>query len=488
MLKTLIIKEFKNILLSPKFSATFLTASILILLSVFIGLTEYNVKKTQYETGIKMASQKLSERTHWGGANTEVFREPNPMQIFVSGISNDIGRFSNIDDYDQIKLRKSMYSDDPVFAVFRLIDLTFVIQVVLSLLAILFTYDAINGERENGTLKLVLANSLPRWKYLLAKFSGAWLGLIVPLSIPVLISFLILILYNIPLYDIAGNLSVFILLGLLYYTFFISVGLLVSTLTKNSSSSFLFLLVFWVTIVLIVPRMGTMVAGQLVKTTSQSELDSQLEQFSNQQWQKHEDYLRDVWTARNQDVDAVKADEQQAYRDDKTWEWMEEDDAARKALQKEISDFGKRVKEEMLNRKVQQEYLGFNLSRISPAAVFMLSAMNLADTDVHLKNRSEKNMEDYKESFNTFVSKKNEESGGGGGGIQITMDSERGLSIKMADMKKSIDTSDMPRFKSKPRRLASVLGQIIIDFGILSVMSLLVLGSAIFAFVRYDVR
>ena len=41
MLSTLVIKELKAILLSPKFAATFAVASVLILLSVFIGIREY---------------------------------------------------------------------------------------------------------------------------------------------------------------------------------------------------------------------------------------------------------------------------------------------------------------------------------------------------------------------------------------------------------------------------------------------------------------
>ncbi|KAA3614086.1 MAG: DUF3526 domain-containing protein [Calditrichaeota bacterium] len=487
MIKILTIKEFKNILLSPKFSVTFLMTSILILLSLFIGIQEYNIKQVQFETGNKMAAQQLSERTHWGGANTQIFREPNPMQIFVSGVSNDIGRFSNISEYDPVKLRKSMYSDDPVFAVFRSIDLVFIIQVVLSLLAILFTYDSINGEREDGTLKLVLANAIPRWKYLFAKFSGAWLGLIVPLSIPLLIGLLLLMVYNIPIQPMAARLSLLIVMGLLYYTFFIGIGLLISALTRNSSSSFLFLLVFWVVAVLIVPRIGTMAAGQIVPTISQSEIESQIEQFANQQWQKHEDYLKDVWKERNLETDGLSAEERQAYKDEKMWQWMEEDDNARNAMQKEISEYSRRAKEKMVNQKSEQENLGFNLARISPAATFMLSAMNLAGTDVHLKNRYEKDLDTYKESFTDFTNKKAKESGDSGG-IRITMDSESGMSIKMADMKKTLDTSDMPRFVNLPRRMATVLSQTIIDFGILSTMILLTLGASFLAFVRYDVR
>ena len=84
------------------------------------------------------------------------------MQIFASGVNNDIGRLSNISTWTEVKLRQSTYSDDSLFALFRFIDFTFIVQVVLSLFAILFTYDTINGERESGTLKLAFSNAVPR--------------------------------------------------------------------------------------------------------------------------------------------------------------------------------------------------------------------------------------------------------------------------------------------------------------------------------------
>ena len=88
------------------------------------------------------------------------------MQIFSSGVTNDIGRFSPVDATEAVSLRGSPYSNNPIFAVFRLLDLNFIFLVVISLFAILFTYDAINGEREAGTLRLTFANAVPRVKYL----------------------------------------------------------------------------------------------------------------------------------------------------------------------------------------------------------------------------------------------------------------------------------------------------------------------------------
>ena len=52
------------------------------------------------------------------------------------------------------------------------VDWAFIIGYVLSLIALLFTFDAVSGEREHGTLRLMLANPIPRHTVLIGKFLG----------------------------------------------------------------------------------------------------------------------------------------------------------------------------------------------------------------------------------------------------------------------------------------------------------------------------
>ena len=72
-------------------------------------------------------------------------------------------------------------SDNPYLVVFPRTDLTFVFQIVISLPTFLFSYDAIAGERQNGTLALVLSNAIPRGKLLFGKYLGGILSLAIPL-------------------------------------------------------------------------------------------------------------------------------------------------------------------------------------------------------------------------------------------------------------------------------------------------------------------
>ena len=137
MLNTLIQKELKSLTVSPKFSVTFLLVSILLIMSVLIGINEYKRAVVQYETVHHMADEKLQQLSDWHSVSYQEHRKPSPLMIFTSGLSYDLGRWSNISSDTSVKLKNSIYSDDPIFAVFRIIDFTFIVQIIFSLLAII---------------------------------------------------------------------------------------------------------------------------------------------------------------------------------------------------------------------------------------------------------------------------------------------------------------------------------------------------------------
>lgn len=488
MLKLLIEKELRAILFSPKFAATFAVCAILLLLSVFIGINEYNTAMKQYETARSLADQELREQTSYMSLGTRVFRQPDPMQIFVAGVHNDIGRLSGISSSSEVKLTNSIYSDDPIYAVFRFIDFAFIFQIVLSLFAILFTYDAINGERETGTLQLTFANAIPRAHYILAKFAGTWLGLLLPLLVPILLALLLVLLYGVPLQgEHWGKIAALLGVSLLYFTFFIVFGILVSALTRRSSTSFLFALVTWVVFVLIVPRAGVMLAGQLVPVPSVAEIEGKRNAFEKARWQQHMDEMAERWRQRNSGIANMTPQQREAFRDEHSWEWMKEDEKARKLIEEEIGDYSRRLNEELRNRKAVQERLGFLLSRFSPASAYQLAASSLAGTNIDLKDMYEAAMQDYRKAFRDFRERKMQESGGSSG-VRIMISSDGGFQMSGDRSKGTLDLAGMPQFAPPQHTLAAGLVPSLADFGLLAIYSLLAFAGAFRAFLRYDVR
>ena len=135
------------------------------------------------------------------------------------------------------------------------IDWAFVIGYVLSLIALLFTFDAVAGERESGTLRLMLANSVPRYTILIGKFLGALMSISIPFALSVLINLLVLSTSS-TVYlgaDAWGRLSIIFFVALLYTCLFLALGLLVSTRVQRSAVSLVMLLLTWVTLVVLCP-------------------------------------------------------------------------------------------------------------------------------------------------------------------------------------------------------------------------------------------
>lgn len=488
MLGTLIQKELKAILLSPKFVATFATCAVLILLSVFVGIQEYRAAVRQYETATQLTAQDLREASSWMAVNTRAFRSPDPMQVFVSGVNNDVGRLARINSFETVKLRSSIYSEDTIFAVFRFIDFVFIVQVVLSLFTILFTYDAVNGEREGGTLQLTFSNAIPRSQYILAKFIGSWLGLVIPLLIPIMLGVLLVMLYRIPFTGAHwAKLGSLLGVSMLYFNFFIAFGILVSTLARHSAVSFLLSLVAWVAFVLIIPRAGVMAAGQLVPIPTVAEIEGQQDGFEKNCWEKHRQDLQERWHQRETAMAGMNEEEREAYRDKHEWEWLEEDDKDRKQIQKDISAFAQQLNENLRNRKAEQERLGFTLSRFSPASAFQLAALNLAGTGVALKSRYEDAMQNYRTAFTEYAEKKQKESGGFGG-LRIEFNSNTGIKIGGDRDRGTLDFSDMPQFTPPEHTYAAAIAPTLIDFGLLGLYTLAAFAGAFVRFLRYDVR
>ncbi len=472
MFGTLVHKEVRAILLSPKFVATFAVCSLLILLSVFIGIREYKAAVRQHQAALLLNEQTIRQTSNLMRLQTKAFREPDPMQIFVSGVTYDVGRWAPISVNEAPLLTGSTYAEDTLFAVFRVIDFDFIIQVVLSLFAILFTFNALSGEREDGTLKLVFANSVSRAQYLAAKCAGAWLGLAVPLAIPILLSLLMVMVAGVPLeFPHWMRLATLGGLSILLFTFFIMLGVLFSTLSHRPSVSFLLSLSAWVVLVMIVPRAGAAAAAQIARVPSAGEVASIRDGYAKErqdrfikEWVNGMTLAGGCTTTLNTKIH----------------------DSLRSEADRDIAQNDARINEDLRNRRAVQERLAFSLARLSPSAAFHLAAMTTAGSDPDLKGRYEEAAAANREEFRKYVDKKSGESGPPG--IRISISSESGLQIAMPREMGAFDPGELPRFAPPTFSLGNALAGIVIDIAVLLLGTMIAFGGALLSFLRYDLR
>lgn len=468
MLRDIIRKEILDNITSPKFVFTFLLCTILILLSVYTGVTNYRAEKKEYTAALALNKKNMEAQPNYNslaGIGIKVSKPPQVLGTVVSGIEEAVGRVAPINIAVDPNLVDSKYSSNPVFAVFGSLDLMFIVKIVLSLFAILFTYDAIVGEKEKGTLKLALSNDLPRDRLILGKAIGGYISLLLPLLVPLLLSLLFLIIM--PDISLSGQdwarLMLVFLMFFLYLSVFFSLGLFVSARTSRSSTSFLVLLFLWVVIVMVIPKAAVIVAGQARPIPSVHEITAKKDAYLQQIQSESQKEVRD-WVTKNQ-ADAAKdpkgfQDRFKQYIQDYQQEATNKIDQNNVALERDYQQ-----------KKRAQQSLAVNLSRISPASALTFGSMTLARTGVDEYDRFLASVRAYKPIYTKWINSKMGQS----------INFQTGEQVK-------IDIQDMPQHVYAQERLSGSLVRTIPDFVLLVVMIIVFFVGAYVSFLRYDVR
>ncbi len=461
MFKIILEKELREILGTTKFALTFGVCALMILLAFYVGAENYRTSQRQYETSVAENLNQMEGLTWWANIDHRLFLPPQPLASLVSGISNDIGRTTEIRVYySELTPRGTRFNENPIFAVFRFLDLEFIFGVVLSLFAILFGYDAINGEKERGTLRLTFSNSVPRDQYILGKLVGSLLALIVPLMIPILIGCLLLPLLGVPMdADSWLRLGMIIALGFLYIGVFLTLSVFVSALTQRSSSSLLMLLVLWIFVVLIIPRTAVLLAARTTDVPSIDQVDYEKSVFQRQLWAERNAASR-KWFEEHAGLQKTNREqwavERQAFFKEQTEE-----------VERKMGEMHDRVNEHRENRATIRQNVALGLARISPTASFSIAASELASTSLALRKAYLTSLKDYRPIFHDFVP---------------SFVDER------VDIPGGIDPQELPVFQFRAPTTSAAIDKALPDIGLLILFNILLFLGAFVAFLRYDVR
>lgn len=479
MLRLLIDKEIREMVGSPKFVVTFGVCAFLIVVSFYVGGLRHKLNLTQYQASRAEQVRALEGVTDWMDVDeVRVFLPPQPLAALVSGVSNDIGRTASIGGRGDVPIEDSRYNEDPIYAMFRFMDLEFIFTVVLSMFAILLGYDAISGEKERGTLRLSFANALPRSTFILGKILGSYITLTLSILVAVMIGVLALIAVGIHMTSAEWiRLALIIAAGLLFFGAFLSLSIMVSALTSRSSSSFLILLVVWVMAVQIVPRVSVLLAARSVRVPSVDEIAYKKSVLAKQLSEEFYESLENLTIP-------AKAE---GGKDPMTLfnTYMDSLSTIRTT---KLQTFSDRLREERANLQLTQEKLAFSLARISPVSQLSLAITSLAGTSLHLKDRFYGEANDYKQEFSNFLKDKT--------GISPNSMVRVKAKVRVGDDGESatqnppseIDISELPRFEFANVGLRRAIADSTIDFGLLFLLNLVFFAASFVAFVRYDVR
>jgi ABC-type transport system involved in multi-copper enzyme maturation permease subunit len=474
MFGNLVKSQLLENLYGVKFIITFIVCFILVIAGTLSGISKYEAQIQDQTDIISINEKALKEEGNWWGVAREgqkVVKPATPLTIFASGLEESVGRTSTVREGDFPQMEDSIYSTAPIFAVFGDLDLTFIIKLVISLFAILFTYDLISGEKERGTLKLCLANSVPRNTFILGKSLGSFISMLIPLVIPMAFAMLIMLLM--------GNVSftgdhwariLWIVIGYtLYMLAFFSIGLFVSTVTKSSSVSFLILLFFWVLIVLIVPKGAMFVADLTYPIPSINETRSEQQKL-------RDDFNREVWQAASEEFNKQNAG------GERNWSLMRSiRNQVRDELEPNYIKENAKLIEGFQLKQHNLTQLAINLSRISPASAVTYIGMNMAGTGYADQENFLDQLTRHRVSFTNYIEEMQAAeaaAAGPGGGRHGPMPSDTG----------ALDITKMPKLDYKRMSVSKSVELILPDILTLALISILFYLLAFVMFLRYDVR
>lgn len=333
------------------------------------------------------------------------------------------------------------------------VDWAFIIGYVLSLLALLFTFDAFSGEHERGTLRLMLANSVPRHTVLIGKFLGALLSISIPFTLAVLVNLLLIATANTVhlTAEAWGRLGIIFCLALLYTSLFLALGLLVSTRGQRSAVSLMVLLLTWITFVVFMPSTLASIASSFSSAGSFDEFWDQRNPAQEDLWDKYEEWL---WS------DEV---------DDKTLR-------AKSDFYIEHVERSERWREGRLKYQSAQMHRARAITSISPATLLQHLIEAFAGTGFERHLQFVEKTQHYARQFREFI-----------------VDTDRGdpesrhiINVREGMSQKPVSPAAVPKFEDT-FNLSKDFNNRAVEILLLALFVMVLLSAAYLAFVRVEV-
>jgi ABC-type transport system involved in multi-copper enzyme maturation permease subunit len=456
MLRTLIAKEIRNNILSFRFLVSFVLLFAVVTVTALLLTGDYLKKQDEYARRQVEIERYLKSYAHFNriGNILRPSQPPVPFQTLIRGLTSDV----NIEEFD----------DDPLPVMFPLIDLTFIVTILMSLIALIFSYDAVCGEKEDGTLKLVLANGLSRSKVILAKVVGGVMTLIWPFLLSLTAGMIIILLQPRVAWTGPdwGALGLIVLGSMIYVTVFDLIGVLLSSIHRSSSSSIMTSLFVWVLLVLVVPNLSPYVASFINPAPSRIKIARETERI--------QDVERDELGRKMVAETKLRVAQDPAYREahqtaaaeiDKVW-------AEANRIQAKKADV---IARDLRRREEAQTELSVRISMLSPLAGLTYLATDLSSTGVRNLTHFNALSAIWERAFNEDYRPKK-------------IESLRSKDPSADVWNTAVDMSDAPRFRYTEEGLNGRVRSVLPAFAILLASGLVLFAAAYVAFIRYDIR
>ena len=472
MIGPIVRKEILENFLSLRFVLSLLLVIMVFVVSGFVFIRKYEQQVQDYSKNTNQSLAYLrghAARLYWVATlKHEIYREPKALALCAEGFEKSIPNYFLFSafsrDYPEIRGRTNAL----LFG-FCDVDWVYIVSLFLSFAALIFSYNSICGERENGTLRLILAGPVPRHKILLGKY----LALMFMVGVPLLLG----ILVNLIIVTLSGDVAIgagewlkilsIVVLSLLYLSIFVLLGMFISSRTGRSVSSMVILLFLWVGLVILVPSTGRIVAKTFQEVSTQAEMNRRVTEMKEQWFE---------------DLMAGKYGENASHTSRNIKEC---NPPARARAYAALTKENNKIIDEHINKITAQVAVGRQFTRISPTEIYRQACETIAGTGIGRFSELRRQISRYQADLKEYIRSRDAEDPNS---LHLPYDEMYTAQLWRTISHNPVDFGTVPKFQERDLALGQSLKLAIRDIGLLALFNLVFFAASFVSFLRYDVR
>jgi ABC-2 type transport system permease protein len=264
--------------------------AILLVMAVMIGFAAYsgwkiyttqNAIRQHYQHEVRASWENNPDKhphrmAHFGSF---AFRLKHPLSMFDFGLESFVGNAVYLEAHRQNTVNFSEASFSTGLLRFGEISLAMLLQVVLPLIVFFLGFASVSAERENGTLKIMLAQSVTWKDILMGKVLGIF-SLAMVICIPAIVITLLLLTVADQFTVTTDTLLRFagIVWGYFIFTLVLcAVTVAISAVSTSSKNALMKLLATWLFMIVLLPRTTQALGSYFYPSPSKIEFAAALE-------------------------------------------------------------------------------------------------------------------------------------------------------------------------------------------------------------------
>lgn len=485
MIKNIFLKELQYNLLNSKILITWGVLILLFILSTvsssvnisntnksFNLLEQENNERMIYDEDVGFIHELIAKAfdqpyERKNGLDVLAFTKQNlvkkvPTLSFISGTNDNIPDGSSMFYFLSPSVKTNASSNIYLNALYSL-NWSRIFIFILSFVIVCFSYDAFSGEKEQGTLKLMLASSVSRFSIVIGKYLGLLVTFLISLIISLVVT-VVMVMVSPELEFLQGDavkLLLFVFAGIIFLSINILIGFTISCLSKTSAVNLSISLIAWAIMAVIFPSTSWLGINKIKPIPTIAEVNDKITTMQND--------LKDCSLMWNGD-------------------WVGKEPGDGVLGRKDCNDRRTKIETDVWrdyhNRLFSQTETAINIASISPFSSFQFLCDKLTDNGYYGYNNFYNQVLNYQKQYRSFIDDKDRADKKS---YHLIWNESYYTSSFMSNQK--VNAGEIPRFEyNKPSSLSEVLKSSAWNIFYLSSWMIVLFACVCIAFFRYDVR